>query len=300
MKKCLCCGVLATSPRPTPEATSDWYPAEYYAYTSVAWSKPRWKRAAKGLLQWSFCGYPFPLRINRVVERGLKAVLRGLLGPWKHRLDHIPRYVSDGRLLDVGCGAGTYLGEMRALGWATSGVEASVQAARICERATGSTVFAGSFLDHTFEAESFDVVTMFHVLEHFRFPRAALAEVQRLLKPGGQILVEVPNASSLAATLFGVDWFAWELPRHLYHFTPEALVRLLSDCGFDRIEYRFPRRSFVAEASLRYRLQSRATRIEGPLTGVVVKFLAAAITFVATACRRGDYLQLNARKGDRC
>lgn len=83
-----------------------------------------------------------------------------------------------------------------------------------------------------YEENTFDAVIMWHVLEHLPHPEKTLAEIRRILKPGGRLILAVPNFGSLQSQRTGNDWFHLDLPRHLYHFTPETLQRLLTCNGF--------------------------------------------------------------------
>jgi SAM-dependent methyltransferase len=135
-----------------------------------------------------------------------------------------------GRVLDIGCGEGTFLDEANGRGW--NGVGTELNAGK----------FHGSDLEvyedlaqvaTKYGAESFDAVTMWHTLEHFRNPREVLCEAFELLAPGGVLLVAVPDAGGWQARLFGKFWLHRDVPRHLFHFNFEALKTLLGECGFD-------------------------------------------------------------------
>ena len=80
--------------------------------------------------------------------------------------------------------------------------------------------------------EGFDVITMWHSLEHVHRPTEVLRQVWRLLAPGGQLIVGVPNMASAPRRWFGARWYAWDLPRHLTHFTPETLKQMVERAGF--------------------------------------------------------------------
>src|SRR5262249_14158800 len=85
---------------------------------------------------------------------------------------------------------------------------------------------------HELEPESFDVITMWHSLEHVHEPAAVLREARQLLVPGGKVVISVPNIDSLPFRWFGRHWFGLELPRRLTHFTPTSLLQMLQRCGF--------------------------------------------------------------------
>jgi 2-polyprenyl-3-methyl-5-hydroxy-6-metoxy-1,4-benzoquinol methylase len=136
------------------------------------------------------------------------------------------------RVLDVGCGRGVILGPLADRGFEVHGVEMSAEAARGADPRAQIRI-AANLADAGFEAGCFDEIVIWHVLEHLADPRATLAEVHRILRPGGRLIVAVPNFSSLQARSSGAEWFHLDLPRHLYHFPVLALRRLLTATGFD-------------------------------------------------------------------
>ncbi len=133
--------------------------------------------------------------------------------------------LAPGRLLEVGCGAGDLLAHFAALGWDTYGVDPSTAATTAAAR-QGATVHTGTLQDQPWPAASFDLVIFQHSLEHIPDPVAALREASTLLAPGGQLIVDVPNWASWQRHLFGNRWVMLDLPRHLQHFSPRALIRL--------------------------------------------------------------------------
>ena len=100
--------------------------------------------------------------------------------------------------------------------------------------------------------DSFDAVVMSHSLEHVSEPRADLARVRRLLRPGGLLLISVPNFASWQREMFGSEWFALDLPRHRTHFTPRSLAHALRGEGFELVSVRTTSSSGVLVATLQY------------------------------------------------
>jgi len=139
--------------------------------------------------------------------------------------------VPGGKLLDVGCGAGGYLGSMRELGWEVTGVDfdsAAVEAARLA----GFDVNCGSLEGQLYPTASFDAVTLNHVIEHLPDPVATLRECARILKPEGKLMLFTPNSASLGHRLFKRDWRGLEPPRHLFLYSPGSISSLLHQTGF--------------------------------------------------------------------
>jgi SAM-dependent methyltransferase len=144
-------------------------------------------------------------------------------------------WTGTGRLLDFGCGGGSYLRRMAELGWRVAGVDVSPVVARSVRDELGIDIHLGSLPHPDLAPGSFDVITMWQSLEHVHEPLAVLRAAYELLSPGGRIVVAVPNYESHAAKWFGEYWFGLDLPRHLTHFTRGTLVPVLRAAGF-RVE----------------------------------------------------------------
>lgn len=139
-----------------------------------------------------------------------------------------------GRLLDVGAATGVFVELAQGNGWQAEGIEISPAAAASAQ-AKGLPVSEAVIEDVQGEA-LYDAVTFLDVLEHVPRPKEALRAAHRLLRPGGVVLINVPNAGSLFARVMGKRWHAVIPPEHLSYFTPAALERLLTDTGFVRIK----------------------------------------------------------------
>ena len=136
------------------------------------------------------------------------------------------------RLLDAGAGRGRFVASATAGGYRASGIEAS-------QRGADAAAFIGAAVEPVaieeadFADGSFDVVTVWHVLEHLDDPGAALGRISRWLRPGGGLLVGVPNLGSLQARLTGGRWYHLDVPRHRVHFTGAGIRHLVGAHGFD-------------------------------------------------------------------
>ncbi len=141
----------------------------------------------------------------------------------------LPAPPPGGRVLDIGCGRGDFLRSCRRRGWQVVGVEQ--EAAPILQSPAPDFEVIPTDRLGELPDESFDVVTLWHVLEHLAEPRATLAQVVRLLRPGGRLVVEVPNFESWQARMGPRQWFHLDVPRHLLHFERSTLDAMLESEG---------------------------------------------------------------------
>lgn len=170
---------------------------------------------------------------------------------WRERRDVLLQHKSGGAILDLGCSAGGFLTSLKGSGWKLHGIEMSDEVARKAEARCGAQVFVGDILDAPFAPESFDAITCFHVFEHLYHPREVLARVSKWLKPGGIFYTMMPNIDSAGAHIFKSYWYALELPRHLYHFSPRSLTNLAHSVGLEAVSVTTHREVFI-EYSTRY------------------------------------------------
>ncbi|HMT06769.1 MAG TPA: class I SAM-dependent methyltransferase [Pyrinomonadaceae bacterium] len=140
----------------------------------------------------------------------------------KRRLARVRQFVDNGRILDIGYGEGTFLIEAVKAGFECVGVERNRR---------GDEPFL-TFVDLGDVAGKFDAITMWHSLEHMTEPDTMLDRINILLKDDGSLFIAVPNFGGRQAQLFGRDWLHLDLPRHLFHFTPQSLRSLLEKHGF--------------------------------------------------------------------
>ncbi|MBA6151953.1 class I SAM-dependent methyltransferase [Gelidibacter gilvus] len=128
-------------------------------------------------------------------------------------------------VLDVGCGTGDFLQVALKAGWAITGIEPNEQARAIANKKTNHSVFETEQL-FKFEANRFDVITLWHVLEHLPELEAHFDLFNKLLKPDGVLIIAVPNYKSFDANLYKQFWAAYDVPRHLWHFSQTSIKKL--------------------------------------------------------------------------
>ena len=200
IQQCRGCDLLFTNPRPDAASIAPYYEsATYVSHNSKA---------------------------QGVINQAYK-LARYFTTRHKVRLITQLNYSRPGRLLDYGCGTGHFLAQAQAAGWQVTGLEPNATARREAAARTRQRIGEPGELA-ALPAASFEVVTLWHVLEHVHALDATLTELRRVLRPGGQLLLAVPNAASADAHHYGADWAAYDVPRHLYHFTPPAMRELLT------------------------------------------------------------------------
>jgi 2-polyprenyl-3-methyl-5-hydroxy-6-metoxy-1,4-benzoquinol methylase len=131
-------------------------------------------------------------------------------------------------LLDIGCGTGNFVHACKKDGWQITATEPDLEARKVAENRVGETLF-DSIFQHSLEGKTFDVITMWHVLEHVHQLNDTIAWLANHLNPGGKIIIAVPNPQSDDALKYGKYWAAYDVPRHLYHFTKDVMKVLLSN-----------------------------------------------------------------------
>jgi SAM-dependent methyltransferase len=258
VRRCLDCGLSCTWPPATEEDLAEYYPTDY------------WGERAEPSHEWI-------LRTQRektsVVER------------------HLP---NGGRILDVGCGAGFFLRALDPARWDRWGVEIGTESATVADKHVGpNRVFAGRMVDAPLALTSFDVVAFWASLEHLVAPKNELQLARRLLRPSGRLVVQVPNAASTQARRFGADWFALDVPRHRYHFSPVTLERLLRENGFEVAETLFTSETHDAHA-LKQSLKARLIERGAPF-GRARYYALAPFVRIANRIDGGATLTVTAR-----
>ena len=272
--QCRQCGLVYQNPRPTLAEMGQHYPPEYDSYVDHAVQKRN------------------PL-LQRAIDYG-----------FNKRCRYVTKRKAQGKLLDIGCAAGSFLLAMQRQGnWQVQGVEITPAVAQMARERHGLDVFTGTLEEAHFADASFDAVTMWDVLEHLHDPLAGLQEIHRILKPDGVLVIRVPNLASWDAKLFGAAWAGLDAPRHLYVFTPQTLSDMLAKAGFETLEHSCAIGSYVTFVlSVRFWLTQRGAsaatkqRVMGLLYHPVARLLSAPFFSIPTLFKTGPLVVTTARK----
>ena len=163
---------------------------------------------------------------------------------WKRQLQSIEEFKPTGKILDVGCGTGFFLDVAKSRGWNVLGVEPSDFAASYAREHYHVAVFNGKLSEAKLEGSSFDLITLWDVIAHLPDPLDVLAEIHRILKEGGLLIIKTPNKPAYLFRLVGL-LFTFKksfgrgllhLPQMIYHFTPQTLAKTLRCLGFNVIK----------------------------------------------------------------
>ncbi|MFO1478343.1 MAG: class I SAM-dependent methyltransferase [Verrucomicrobiota bacterium] len=206
--RCGACGFTITLPQPAPEQMDQYYPAGYYG--------------APG-------GRRFPAPVEFLQRRLYAARVSWVESAASNR--------QPGRVLDVGCGRGWLLKAFQDRGWQVQGTELSDTASAYAREVLKLPVRIGSLESLNFPAESFDAITLWHVLEHLSDPRSLIEEARRILRPGGVLMIGVPDFGGWEARWTEGKWFHLDVPRHLTHLTRPTLAKALAERGFREVAW---------------------------------------------------------------
>jgi 2-polyprenyl-3-methyl-5-hydroxy-6-metoxy-1,4-benzoquinol methylase len=214
------CGLLWLDPRPHEDDIHQAY-ATYYTHAS-----PDETRS----LNTRFLSASFRMLTRSVI------LVSGLAKQRQNISDMHLNELRPGRLLDIGCGDGRFLHRMKDRGWSVTGLDFDQQAARAAKEKYDIEVKVCRLEEMGCPGNSFDAITMNHVIEHVFDPVATLREVCRILKPGGMVVVVTPNADSLGLRIYGPNWRGLEPPRHIQIFSPQALERAARKAGLASVQ----------------------------------------------------------------
>ena len=263
--ECKGCGVNQTLPLPDLAELSQYYPLPYYptGYVSEKYYQSHIAR--------------FQLAKIKIIQA----------------------FAQTGRLLDIGCGVGHFIRTALNQGYKAECVEFSETAAAVGRERWNLQIVSGDFLSSQFMPESFDIITLWQVFEHLREPRSVLCKIYKLLKPNGLLVIAVPNFASVQARVFRNRWYHLDVPRHLFHYSPESLVKILDTCNLhvDKIDHRSPEHNYAGILGSLMRLSPPGESfIHKLIERTIATYFARLLATLETSCRRGGTFTVVARK----
>lgn len=200
--ECKQCGFRFVNPRPQPESLQKYYLSEDYV------SHSNTKKGLINKVYHFFRNFNLANKYNIVSSNKIK-----------------------GNILDIGCATAAFLKYCKDKNWEVAGVEPNEDARKFAKNINGIEVVSEENLKN-FNSNSFDIITMWHVLEHVADLHSHLTEIKRLIKNDGTVFIAVPNHLSYDAIKYKNFWAAWDVPRHLYHFTQDSMKNLIEKYDF--------------------------------------------------------------------
>ena len=201
--ECKYCSFRFTSPVPNKSEISKYYDSDEYISHSE--------------------------KSTSIIDRIYKIVQKITLKSKKKIIDKL-FFGVNGSLLDIGCGTGDFLQKMKSTGWKVTGVEINATARKIAEDKISESVFTPlEFVNSDFK---YDVITMWHSLEHLHDLKDYVQKIVNTLNKDGLLFIAVPNYQSFDAEYYKENWAAYDVPRHLYHFSFRSAEELFNEFGF--------------------------------------------------------------------
>lgn len=221
-----------------------------------------------------------------------------------------------GKLLDFGCGSGFFAKAMAENGWIASAIDVSDSSKQYFAKSKNPKFFSGTLKEAGFSKKTFDLIVAWHVFEHLKQPEKELKELGKILKDDGILMISVPNIDSVSFNLFKANWFHFDIPRHLIHYSPNSLKKLLEENGFvvekaNHLSFEFNffgvLQSIYNALGFEYNLwhsiikgkKPKAGKVQIALASILLPFISA-ISFVFSGifsiAGKGDSMELYARK----
>lgn len=264
--KCAKHGTVFINPMPSAQDLSALYPDDYYSYQTPA-VESRVRRLARTILR-----YP--------------------------RVYTLPDFDRPGTMVDVGCGAGHYLLEMKRRGWTVYGVEPSRAAAEAGRRA-GIEIRVGELADAGFEDKTFDFVRSNHSFEHIPNPDDVLQQMRRIMKDDGKMFLGIPNFSGMWPAIYGKYWWNFGLPVHTFNYTVKGITQAIERNGFkiERVVHNSDYSGLTGSMQIKSNARAGKLRSDGAIiSNRILRVPAHYLSKLMDAFGRGDCIEVIASK----
>jgi 2-polyprenyl-3-methyl-5-hydroxy-6-metoxy-1,4-benzoquinol methylase len=274
LSKCINCRGIFLNPQPSYKESEKFYPKEkYYSLEKIKTERDSMKTKLKLKLYRIYFSENKNI-IKRIIFSPIKFLIRGSI---------IKREV---KLLDIGCGSGQFLYEMKSLGLDVYGVEPG----KFDEKGNKKynlNIKKGDIKSAKYKKDYFDIITLNHVLEHINSPNETLKEIERVLKKDGVLIIGIPNTNSLVFRIFKENWYQLDVPRHIINYSDKNLRLLLNRNGFKIRKIRYNSRPSQFSISLMYTLGIRDKLIEK-----IFWLVSLPLTWIANSLRMGDQIEV--------
>jgi SAM-dependent methyltransferase len=270
--QCGRCSLAFLDPMYEDHELSNFYPKNYYAFVDRFSAKP-------SNFLWTFA--------------------RTLLVGHRDHPTKDPQFEKPGRMLDVGCGSGWFISQMREQGWRVTGVEPNAAAADFGRTEKGLDIFPGSLLDAAFPDKSFDYVRLNHSFEHMNDPNRILKELRRILADDGKLMIGVPNRAGWNARIFGAYWWHLALPLHTFSYSTQTLSQMLDKHGFDVHKIEFNTEKLAIQGSLQMYLNRKNPSLgtQGWVANSrLIRIAATSLARIQNALGVADAIEITATK----
>jgi SAM-dependent methyltransferase len=268
IEKCNECSLVFLNPMPDDSILTTFYPEDFYAYQE------------------------FTEQPNQI-----KQFLKKFLVPGVGTND--PKFDKPGKMLDIGCGSGQFLSKMREQGWDTYGVEVSTDAATLGKNSAGLNIFAGSLLEANFPSNHFDYIRSNHSFEHVYNPNETMAEIKRILKPGGKLMIGVPNINSLNANSYKQYWWYLGAPVHTYNYSVKSLTRMMEkyDLTVENVGYNSHYMGILGSLQIYLNRNTTKASTEGSaIANPILIVLSQYFSKIVDLFKAGDAIEITCTK----
>jgi len=270
LEQCENCKVIFTSPQLTQKELEKYYPKGYYAFDKIKTKEESRKVRLRLFLYDLYYNNSLGNNILKILCSPFKFLIRGT------------QIIPGQKLLDIGCGSGQFLYEMKQFYMDVQGIEPGK-------------IFKSDFnikpdlIKAKYKKESFDLITMNHVLQHVNNPKEMVKEIYRILKQNGLFIVSASNTRSLAYEIFKKDWFQLDVPRHLFNLSDKQLIKFLEERGFKVIKNRHNSRPNQFVLSWFFKRDSKHR--EGILNRLL-EVIFLPLTWIVNIFKIGDQVEI--------